>query len=116
MCALLDGMAVGCKGVEMDCTPVDIYSTRVGVCIVVDIRLHACGRLQYGLASQGLIFSLFLLLVATCTTVHSGRGAHPQLKVRLSGVSPHLHCRRQGTACEGALQARLWVRRWLRKD
>ena len=40
--------------------------------------------------------------------MHSGRGAHLQLKVRLSGVSSHLHCRWKVTACEGALQARLW--------
>ena len=30
-------------------------------CQRVDRKLHACGQLQYGLAIQGLIFSLVLL-------------------------------------------------------
>ena len=58
-------MAVGCKGVDMDCTLVDLYSTWVGVCTGVVIRLHACGGLQYGLANHGLIFSLVLLYYFT---------------------------------------------------
>ena len=58
-------MAVGCKGVDIDCTLVDLYSIWVGVCTDVVIRLHACGRLQYGLANQGLIFSLVLLYYFT---------------------------------------------------
>ena len=58
-------MAVGCKGVDTACTPVDPCSIWIGVCMGVDIRLHACGRLQYGLANQGLIFSLVLLYYFT---------------------------------------------------
>ena len=34
----------------------------------VDIRFHACGRLQYGLASQCLIFSLVLLYYFTLSS------------------------------------------------
>ena len=34
-------------------------------CQSVDRELHACGQLQYGLANQGLIFSLVLLYYFT---------------------------------------------------
>ena len=37
----------------------------VGACQRVDMCLHACGQLQYGLANQGLIFSLVLLYCFT---------------------------------------------------
>ena len=43
------------------CTLVVGYSAVVGAGQRVDRELHACGRIQYGLASQGLIFSLVLL-------------------------------------------------------
>ena len=34
-------------------------------CLRADMCLHACGQLQYGLANQGLIFSLVLLYYFT---------------------------------------------------
>ena len=43
------------------CTLVFGYSTVVRACQRVDRELHACGKLQYGFANQGLIFSLVLL-------------------------------------------------------
>ena len=61
-------MAVGYKGFDMDCTPVDLYITWVGVCTSVDIRLHACGYIQCSLANQGLIFSLVLLYYFTLSS------------------------------------------------
>ena len=47
------------------CTLVVGYSAVVGACQRVDRELHACGQLHYGLANQGLIFSLVLLYYFT---------------------------------------------------
>ena len=47
------------------CTLVVGYSAVVGACQRVDRELHACGQLQYGLANQGLIFSLVLFYYFT---------------------------------------------------
>ena len=47
------------------CTVVVGYSAVVRACQRVDIELHAYGQLQYGLANQGLIFSLVLLYYFT---------------------------------------------------
>ena len=47
------------------CTAVVGHSTVVRVRQRVDIELHASGQLQYGLANQGLIFSLVLLYYFT---------------------------------------------------
>ena len=47
------------------CTVFVGHSTVVRVYQRVDIELHACGQLQYGLANKGLIFSLVLLYYFT---------------------------------------------------
>ena len=47
------------------CTVVVGYSAGVKACQRVYIELHAYGQLQYGLANEGLIFSLVLLYYFT---------------------------------------------------
>ena len=58
-------MAVDGLSVDIGCTPVVGYSTTLTGCQRVDRELHTCGQLQYGLANQGLIFSLVLLYYFT---------------------------------------------------
>ena len=62
-------MVVGCLDVDIGCTPVVGYSAVVGACQRVDMCLHACGQQQYGLANQGLIFSLVFLYYFKSVTV-----------------------------------------------